>query len=102
MEYPTSLQVIFRRHSCRHFLADPVKEIHLRWILEAARWAPSAGNLQPWHFYVVRRPSLKVLLSQAAYGRTFVSQAPVVIVVCAIPQHSARIYGKRGETLCVL
>jgi nitroreductase len=39
--------------SCRAFLPDPVPESAVREILEAARRAPSGGNLQPWHLYVL-------------------------------------------------
>jgi nitroreductase len=39
--------------SCRAFLPQPVPASTLREILEAARRAPSGGNLQPWHLYVL-------------------------------------------------
>jgi len=37
-----------RRISIRKFLPTPVSESQLRELLEAARWSPSGGNLQPW------------------------------------------------------
>lgn len=50
------LEVVRQRRSLRSgFLKDvPVPEEHIEKILEAARWAPSAGNSQPWEFVVVR------------------------------------------------
>lgn len=36
-----------------------VTDEQLNFILEAARWAPSAGNSQPWEFIVVREPKLR-------------------------------------------
>ncbi len=39
------------------FRADPVPDGDLVRMLDAARMAPSGGNLQPWHFLVVRTPS---------------------------------------------
>ncbi|KUK37664.1 MAG: Nitroreductase, partial [Thermodesulfobacterium commune] len=60
------LEVIKNRRSIRSFKKDPIPEKDLRLILEAATWAPSAGNLQPWHFVVVRDPEIKKLLSIAA------------------------------------
>lgn len=50
------LDVVKRRRSIRSgFLPEaPVPDEHIRAILEAARWAPSAGNSQPWEFIVVR------------------------------------------------
>ena len=50
------LQVLQRRRSIRTgFLRDkPVPDELIEKILEAARWAPSAGNSQPWEFIVIR------------------------------------------------
>ncbi|MGB9553253.1 MAG: nitroreductase family protein [bacterium] len=99
MEKSSAYEVILQRCSIRSFRDDPVPEEHLKKILTAAQRAPSAGNRQPWHFYVVRNREIKALLSQAAFNQEFVVQAPVVIVVCADPQRSALRYGERGRTL---
>jgi nitroreductase len=91
------------RYSVRAF--DPESEVssdQVERLLDAALQAPSAGNRQPWHFYVVRNPSQKRGLAAAAYGQGFVAQAPVVIVVCANPPQSAARYGTRGYELYCL
>jgi nitroreductase len=44
---------ILSRMSCRAFLDQPVPPDTLREILEAAKHAPSGGNLQPWHVHVL-------------------------------------------------
>ena len=41
------------RRSIRKYKPDAVPRILLQEILEAARWAPSWGNTQPWEFYVL-------------------------------------------------
>jgi len=41
------------RMSCRAFLPTPVPGVLVQQILEAAKRAPSGGNLQPWHVYVL-------------------------------------------------
>jgi len=46
-------EAISSRFSVRAFLNDPVSEEQIHRILEEARQAPSGGNLQPWHVYVV-------------------------------------------------
>lgn len=46
--------VIYRRRSTRFYKKKPVPEYLVRRILEAGRFAPSAGNGQPWKFIVVR------------------------------------------------
>ena len=98
-DLPETLQVIFERRSCRAFKSEPIPQEHLDLLVEALRWAPSAGNRQPWHFYLVKSTFLKEELVNAAYGQTFLVQVPVVFVICAIPDQSATRYGKRGRDL---
>ena len=43
----------------RRLRPDPIPEPVLRRVLEAASWAPSGGNLQPWHVIAVRDPGRK-------------------------------------------
>ncbi len=93
------LEAIHRRRSVRRYSPEPVSEEHLHEILRAAIAAPSAGNIQPWKFYIVREFALRRALAEAAYGQTFIEEAPVCIVVVAIPEMSARRYGDRGWSL---
>ncbi len=95
-------EVIARRHSVRKFAPEDVPTEAVNKILQAAIRAPSAGNLQPWHFYVVRNKWVKAELASAAWGQKFVAEAPVVIVVCADPRRSASRYGSRGAELYCL
>jgi nitroreductase len=53
----------------------------LKAVLEVARLAPSACNLQPWIFYVVQDARLLQEL-QTCYDRDWLKSAPVCIVVC--------------------
>ena len=46
------------RFSCRAFLDKPVPEDDIRYILQTALRAPSGGNLQPWHVWVVQGAQL--------------------------------------------
>jgi len=57
-------QVVKQRRSVRKFKPDDVSEEILKRILEAATWAPSAGNLQPWRFVVLRNRELKERLAK--------------------------------------
>jgi nitroreductase len=96
-------ELIDARASVRQFSAGrdvSIAEVEL--LLGAAVRAPSAGNRQPWHFCVVRDPQVKQALAAAAYGQSFVAQAPVVIVVCTVPARSAARYGQRGTDLYCL
>ena len=49
------LELARNRRSVRGFDAErEVPDAHIRQMIEAARWAPSGGNGQPWHFLVIR------------------------------------------------
>ncbi len=99
----TTVETILERHSCREFAGGRVPEEHLKTLVECLRWAPSAGNLQPWFFYVVENQPVKEDLARAAFGQDFIARAAVVFVVCAEPEASATVYGERGRTLyCLL
>ena len=50
-QYPIH-ELLQRRWSPRAFSDHPVSREDLRSLLEAARWAPSSNNEQPWHFLV--------------------------------------------------
>lgn len=52
-EWTDTERLILERRSVRNFKPDPVPETLLRRILEAGRFAPSGGNVQPWKFVVV-------------------------------------------------
>ncbi len=96
-------EAIKGRRSIRSFKPDPIPDEDLRKILEAATWAPSAGNLQPWVFVIVKDEERKRRLARAALGQMFITEAPVCIVVGANEERSAWRYGKRGRELyCLL
>eukprot|EP00435_Cladocopium_sp_Y103_P037109 s1102_g9.t1 len=58
-------QALHRRRTCRAFLTQPVPVQLLQDILVTANLAPSGGNTQPWHLYVVTGASLKALTEAA-------------------------------------
>jgi len=95
-------EAIRSRRSVRAFTNEPVSDEEAMKLINAARWAPSAGNIQPWEFVVVRDPNIKRGLSAAALDQTFIEEAPVVIVVCANQLRSASGYGQRGVNLYCL
>jgi len=97
-----TFEAIYGRRSIRAFSKKEVTETQLTKILDAGRQAPSAGNLQPWELVVVRDSRRKMALAQAAFGQYFISEAPVVVVVCVRPARSAIRYGDRGERLYCL
>jgi nitroreductase len=92
-------EAIRLRRSTRAFTEEEVSEEEVKKLLEAARLAPSAGNIQPWSFVVVRDANIKRRLAEAALNQFFIEEAPVVIVVCADSNRSGQSYGSRGTDL---
>jgi nitroreductase len=74
-------EAIRKRHSVRSYLPDEVSSEKLEKMLEAARLAPSAGNIQPWHFIVVSDRQKRKQLSKGRYAK-FLVESPVVLVGC--------------------
>ena len=52
---PKLTSLIKSRVSCRHFTGEALTDQQILNLLEAARWAPSARNDQPWNFIVAPR-----------------------------------------------
>lgn len=65
----TVTQALLARSSIRAFLDTPLPEALLREILEAARHAPSGGNLQPWKVIAVAGPAREEVIALAARVR---------------------------------
>jgi nitroreductase len=93
------LEAVKGRRSIRAFKNRDVPAEIVEKLIDAARWAPSAGNIQPWKFIIVRKPKIKRRLVEAALDQVFIEEAPAVIVVCANEVRSSQGYGVRGETL---
>ena len=59
MEYENLLEIVKNRRSIRKFNPEPIPDEYVDKIIEAARWAPSGANSQPWEFLVIRKPELR-------------------------------------------
>jgi F420 biosynthesis protein FbiB-like protein len=107
--YPHQVEILTNliksRRSIRRYSLEPVAQETILHLLEAATWAPSAHNRQPWRFAVLTRPADIEQLAQAMGARlqadrtadgddptdierdvarsyTRLTGAPAVIVVC--------------------
>jgi len=92
------MEGIRNRRSIRSYLDRSVEEEKIEKILDAAHWAPSAGNLQSVEYVVVRDKETREKLSEISYGQAQPKEAPVNIVVCC---NLSKIehYGERGKSL---
>lgn len=91
-------------------MQKPVQSKYINMILDAAHWAPSAANRQPWQFIVIKnkavRKSIQRLVEEnktltisvqvepfktgfSKYESEWISDAPIHIVVCADPKKTA-------------
>ncbi len=83
------MDLVLKRFSCRKFQNRPVEREKIIKCIEAARYAPSACNSQPWRFIIVDDPELKDRLAKTAisgiYGviNRFLPTAPAIIVIFA-------------------
>ena len=59
------LDLVRERRSIRKFKPDPVPDEYIQKILEAAHWAISGANAQPWEFIVIKDPLTKKRLGEA-------------------------------------
>ena len=92
---------ISQRSSVRAYKATDVEEDKLKKILEAARLSPSASNRQEWKFIVVRDKETKKKLAKAAFGQSFISEAPIVIVACGTEPKAMMSCGQPAYTVNV-
>lgn len=81
------MDAVKSRRSIRKFSAKPVEEEKLAAVLEVARLAPSARNMQSWKFIAVDDKKTISKLKAACGNQDQVGMAPVVIAVCATKQN---------------
>ncbi len=73
--------IIKSRHSVRKYKPAPVEENVIRDALECARQAPTAMNLQPWLFGVIRERSLLQKIAEKTDHGKFIADAAVCFAV---------------------
>lgn len=83
------------RWSPRAFDADhQIDRDDLLSIVEAARWAPSAGNTQPWAFVAVRRGTTEfdsIVESLTGFNRAWTPRASALIVFAVVPERAGKM-----------
>lgn len=82
------LDLIQKRRSIRKYTAEPIAEADIQAMLEAAMAAPSASNIKPWEFVVVRDRELCRKLGDTHPYSKMAAEAAAVFVVC----------GREGES----
>jgi nitroreductase len=93
-DYPVS-EIIAKRWSARAFSTRPVEFSKLLSVLEAARWAPSSRNEQPWRYIVFTSDNpemLKKAQSVLKEINDYAKRAPILI--CALTR---KTYSENGN-----
>jgi len=93
--HPTH-EFIQHRWSPRAFSDKPVSPEVLRSLFEAARWAPSSNNEQPWAFLVATREEheahARMLSTLVEFNQTWAKHAPVLAIAV-----SELAFGRTGK-----
>jgi nitroreductase len=76
------LNVIRQRRSIREYKKEIPRDDDIEKVLEAARWAPSGLNNQPWRFLVIKDKRGKEGLARFTKYGEVIRHAPVVIIIC--------------------
>jgi nitroreductase len=113
MQPITDVQTLFRyQRAIRTFSGEEVPDELINQVLTAAIHGPSGSNTQPWHFIVVRDPTVKQAISEvyeearaagptpsAGGARQPLSAAPVLIVACVNTPASGRAGFQTGASI---
>jgi nitroreductase len=83
-----ALQAILSRRSIRHFEDKPVPAEVVQNLLKAAMCAPSACDMQPWHFVVLTERAILDEIPKFHPHAAMLPEAKVAIVVCGEPDTS--------------
>jgi len=92
-----TLETIGKRASLkRHLAARDIEKEKITLVLDAARMAPSAHNMQPWRFIIVMgKKNIETVVTKAfEEPNQVVKEAPVLIIACANPSDDMNRDGK--------
>jgi len=80
--------VIKSRHSVRNFKPDPVNDLVIKDAIECAAHAPTAMNLQPWLFGIIKNKEMLSKIAELADHGKFIAKSPLCFAV----------FGEKKET----
>lgn len=95
-------EAIRKRRSVRNFKDKQISDEVIGRLLDAFRWAPSAGNRQPWEVIVVDKEEKKSEIAKGAYSQNFIQKASHIFVICVNEKIGKSKYGERGIQLYAL
>ncbi|MFH1727559.1 MAG: nitroreductase family protein [Pseudomonadota bacterium] len=94
------MDIIKKRRSIRNYdSSKKVDTASIEKLIEAAVYAPSGGNVQPYKFLVISNEEKKKEFVETALRQDFIKDASCAIVVCIDKEAAIQSYGKRGLRL---
>lgn len=87
-----ALELLKTRRSIRKYKSTPVEDEKIEKCLEAARWAPSASNKQPWEFIIVKDEKIRQKFAEIHPYAKFVAESPVVFIPLTNPEIHAKYH----------
>ena len=97
-----TLDAIRSRRSVHQFEERKIDNEKIGVLLEAIRWAPSAGNRQPWEVIVVDDRKKIEALGDIALEQQWLKKAPLVLVMCVNQKIAEGWFGVRGKNMYAL
>lgn len=95
-----ALELLKSRRSIRKYKSTPVEDEKIEKCIEAARWAPSASNKQPWEFIIVKDEKMRKKFAELHPYAKFVAESPVVFVPLTNPEiHPKYHMSDTGSTI---
>jgi nitroreductase len=96
-----AIELIKSRRSTRQFTEEPIAEETLKVLIEAANWAPSAGNRYPWGVVIVEQKNMIDMIKAVSPG--LVGDPTALILLCADREKALRVGGTGSRDLfCVM
>lgn len=92
-------EAIRTRRSVRAYSGQPLPDDVMARMRQALRAAPSACNIQPWHFVLVSDAKLRSQLGTAAHNQLWVADAPLIVVGCGWPEKAYQRMGGHGNSV---
>jgi nitroreductase len=92
-----TFDAIQKRWGCRRYLKKDIEQEKIALILDAARYAPSAGNLQDRTFILVKKQEIKTEVANACANQSWMQDAAAQIVVVFENRKNKKFFGDKGE-----
>lgn len=94
--------VLYSRQSIRAFTDKRITKDEVTRLLDSATQAPSACNMQSWHFFAITDADVIKRLADAGCYAQWVANAPLVVVICTDGNEIVNRFGEKARDLFIL